>query len=317
MKTLPRAILIVAAMATYATSANADVPAAAPRAQGDFARMSKVAPAARASSPCAKSSAFGPFAEQQDPTLATYAYDADYTYPIPMRANQQTHIVLGEDESLVSFTLGDRNKKLWPTLPSVTKRDLFIVPAAAGQRAAATIITSKRRYELQLCSGDDGPAYQRVSWQYTDMLADGVGAKPTAFGFEITAAPGVPGRPETAGSKPASPRIDAMNMNTNYRIEGNAEFKPVMVFDDGRMTYYQLPHNAKLSAVFILDKDGQGEMARVIPLGNDMYQIQEVVTYGALLKRGKDEVRIFNGKGSGCGFFSCDTKPVKNIDGGA
>lgn len=317
MKTLPRAILIIAAMATCATSANADVPAAAPRAQGDFARTSKVAPAARASSPCAKSSAFGPFAEQQDPTLATYAYDADYTYPIPMRANQQTHIVLGEDESLVSFTLGDRNKKLWPTLPSVTKRDLFIVPAAGGQRAAATIITSKRRYELQLCSVDDGPAYQRVSWQYTDMLADGVGAKPTAFGFEIPAAPGAPGRPETGGSKPASPRIDAMNMNTNYRIEGNAEFKPLMVFDDGRMTYYQLPHNAKLSAVFILDKDGQGEMARVIPLGNDMYQIQEVVTYGALLKRGKDEVRIFNGKGSGCGFFSCDTKPVKNIDGGA
>lgn len=316
MKALPRTILIIAAMATHVASVNADVPAAAPRSANEFGRTVKRAPAARPPSPCTKYSAFGPFAEQQDPTLATYAYDANYTYPIPMRANQQTHIVLGEDETLVSFTLGDRNKKLWPTLPSVTKRDLFIVPAAAGQRAAATIITSKRHYELQLCSEDEGPVYQRVSWQYTDMLPNGAGAKPTAFGFEIPTASSAPGSSESGNPKSSSPRIDAMNMNTNYRIEGNAEFKPVMVFDDGRMTYYQLPHNAKLSAVFILDKDGQGEMARVIPLGNDMYQIQEVVTYGALLKRGKDEVRIFNGKGSGCGFFSCDTKPVKNIEGG-
>lgn len=88
-----------------------------------------------------------------------------------------------------------------------------------------------------------------------------------------------------------------------------------MVFDDGRFTYFQLAHNVDLPAVFVMDRDGNAEIANFIPIGNDFYEVQQMVTYGVLLKRDKDEVRIFNESGNGCALTGCNSARVNTIYG--
>ncbi|MFC0694196.1 TrbG/VirB9 family P-type conjugative transfer protein [Paraburkholderia humisilvae] len=256
----------------------------------------------------------GPYPDHDDPSLVTYDYDPDYSYRIVTQAHQETHILLAPDEEVIGVYLADTGKR-WPYHTSITKRDLFVSARQPGLRNTGTIITTRRRYEIDLRSTASTAWFHRVSWHYVDVGLSG-SAHMTPFGVEY---PGnVPRGSGYAGggmSADPGPRIDLAHVNYGYRIKGSASFAPTMVFDDGQFTYMRLPHDATLSAVFILDRSGEGEITDFAPIGNDFYKIPQVVTYGLLLRRGKDEVRVFNESGGGCGLFGCDTTPARNIYG--
>lgn len=229
------------------------------------------------------------------------------------------------DEEVVGVYLSDTGKH-WLEHTALTKRDVFIEARVPGLENAATIITSRRRYELDLRSSDDGKTYQRVSWHYLDVDAQVSAGQASPFGIEYPGnAPHADGRNEdetaSAGgsswsrSSPGGTHIALDHANFDYRVKGKAPFAPVIVFDDGRFTYLQFPHQAELPAILLMDDRGEAEIASFIPLGNDFYQVQQTATYGLLLKRGKEEVRIFNGRGKGCGLFGCDAAHMKNIYG--
>ncbi|WP_342335243.1 TrbG/VirB9 family P-type conjugative transfer protein [Burkholderia pseudomallei] len=196
-----------------------------------------------------------------------------------------------------------------------------------GLENAATIITSRRRYELDLRSSDDGKVFHRVSWHYLEGEVQSAAGDVSPFGIEYPK--NVP-ESNAAGSsvsaahdgqaipgmaRPDGPHIALDHANFDYRVEGHAPFAPVIVFDDGRFTYLQLPHEAELPAILLMDDKGEAEIASFIPLGNDFYEVQQTIPYGLLLKRGKEEVRIFNGQGKGCGLFGCDSARMKNVYG--
>jgi type IV secretion system protein VirB9 len=148
--------------------------------------------------------------------------------------------------------------KRWPYHTSITKRDLFIEARMPGLRNAATVITSVRRYELDLRSSDSGRVNHRVSWHYSGDDAAGSGARASPFGTELgteyaanapAGARGPVGGSNGAGA--GSLRVDLAHANFDYDIQGDTPFRPTMVFDDGRFTYVQLPHNARLPAVMV------------------------------------------------------------------
>jgi type IV secretion system protein TrbG len=261
----------------------------------------------------------GPYPDPDDPSLVTYDFDSDYSYRIITQVDQETHIQFAPDEEIVGVYLADTGKR-WPNHTSITKRDLFISARVAGLRNTGTIITSKRRYEIDLRSTSSSAWYHRVMWHYADAGLGGgsIGGagRVTPFGIEY---PGNVPRSSGygGGSSPSSPgpRIDLTHANYGYQVKGSAPFAPTMVFDDGMFTYMQLPHNATLSAVFILDKNGDGELIDFAPIGNDFYKIPQIASYGILLLRGKDEVRVFNEKGGGCGLLGCDSTPAGNLYG--
>ncbi|MCA8057460.1 MULTISPECIES: TrbG/VirB9 family P-type conjugative transfer protein [Burkholderia cepacia complex] len=267
----------------------------------------------------------GPYPSPDAKSLVVYDYDPDYLYPILVRTSQETHLVFAPDEEVVGVYLSDTGKR-WLEHTALTKRDVFIEARLPGLENAATIITSRRRYELDLRSSDDGKVYQRVAWHYLDVDAQASVGQASPFGIEYPGnVPHAEGRNEedaasaggTSSSRlsPGSPHIALDHANFDYRIEGSAPFAPVIVFDDGRFTYLQFPHQAELPAILLMDEKGEAEIASFIPLGNDFYAVQQTATYGLLLKRGKEEVRIFNGRGKGCGFFGCDAAHMKNIYG--
>ncbi|MCR4467922.1 TrbG/VirB9 family P-type conjugative transfer protein [Burkholderia sp. SCN-KJ] len=267
----------------------------------------------------------GPYPSPDATSLVVYDYDPDYLYPVLVRTSQETHLVFAPDEEVVGVYLSDTGKR-WLEHTALTKRDVFIEARLPGLENAATIITSRRRYELDLRSSDDGKTYQRVSWHYLDTDAKASSGQALPFGIEypgnvphadrhneddVASASGS----SSSHSPPGSPHIMLDRADFDYRIEGSAPFAPVIVFDDGRFTYLQFPHQAELPAILLMDEKGEAEIASFIPLGNDFYEVQQTATYGLLLKRGRQEVRIFNGRGKGCGIFGCDAAQMKNIYG--
>ncbi|PQV44107.1 TrbG/VirB9 family P-type conjugative transfer protein [Paraburkholderia sp. BL21I4N1] len=228
---------------------------------------------------------------------------------------------------MVGVYLSDTGKR-WLNHTALTKRDVFIEARLPGLDNAATIITSRRRYELELRSSDGGEVYHRVSWHYFDTDAQMTAGQSSSFGVEYpanvpstdaagSAAVGTPDRSPAPGSvgRAGSPRIDLDHANFDYRVEGTAPFAPVIVFDDGRFTYLQFPHRAELPAILVMDEKGEAEIASFVPLGNDFFEVQQTAAYGLLLKRGKQEVKVFNGKGNGCDLFGCDAARMKNVYG--
>lgn len=310
------AIALTAAMSACAVHAQASAPIPASNSAIDAAKTAHVEkplrppPAALTganrkiivprtiSKSCAP---HGPTAAVGDRSLVSYDYDPDCTFLVRLRTDQETHIVFAPDEEVVGVYLSNTGKR-WLYHTAITKRDLFIEARLGALSNAATIITSRRRYELELRSTDSGSFNHRVSWDYGDNDA-GAATKDSPFGVEY--GNNVPATPHRDGDSGSGPRIDLTHANFDYKVEGDAPFTPTLVVDNGRFTYLQLPHNARLPAVMVLDSRGDGEITDLISLGNDIYEVPQITEYGLLLERDKAKVRIYNQNRDRCGTHGC------------
>ncbi|MCX8566929.1 MAG: type IV secretion system protein VirB9 [Glomeribacter sp. 1016415] len=247
-----------------------------------------------------------------DPKLVVYTYDPDYTYPILTQTGRLTHLEFEEDEAIIGIYLAD--PKSWHRKTAVTRRDFFIQPKLAGLANTATIITNKRRYELMLKQNAD-QYYQRVSWQHqeSDQL-DGFTPE-TMTNVENNAKPPTPRTrarlSESAKSHPPHQTsthlpLNLERANFDYTVKGKASFKPLTVFDDGRFTWLKMPSIQEIPAIFMLAQDGAVELANFMVQG-DYFVIRQMLDHGALLKLGKDEVRIYHNPRRTCGFWGCST----------
>lgn len=253
-----------------------------------------------------------------DPKLVVYTYDPDYTYPVLTQTGRLTHLEFEEDELIIGIYLAD--PKSWYRKTAITRRDFFIQPKLSGLTNTATIITNKRRYELTLTPAAK-QYYQRVSWQHnaSDHL-DG-------FIPEVTGNPESTPTPPTRPTLPPSSKqtksrepnqasvhlpIDLAHANFDYTVKGKTPFKPIAVFDDSRFTWLKMPPIQEIPAVLILAQDGTAELANFIVQG-DYFVIRQILDHGALLKLGKDEVRIYNNRSQNCGFWGCSNQPITNL----
>lgn len=302
---------------------------AAPASPGKQAKIAAV-PKVRGKQPPIKPQPM-PF----DPRLVVFPYDANYTYPILTKVDAFTHIKLQDGERVVGFYLSDTLR--WPAKLAATKQDIFIKPTGEDQETVGTLITNRRRYELSFSavSGDAGGTwYQRVSWDVDHgFFEDGPGAEGDATPVRASQAtsphaafpavrpvvePAGQGAPvgiggfQGADSK-ARAMVQLEKLNFAYAIEGDGPFKPTMVFDDGRFTWLKMPHVQQLPALFAIGVNGLAEPLDYIPprgADSDYYQVPRLLPHGALLKLGKEEVRIKN-MHEGCGgWFKPDCQPM-------
>ncbi|MBU1665022.1 MAG: TrbG/VirB9 family P-type conjugative transfer protein, partial [Gammaproteobacteria bacterium] len=66
-------------------------------------------------------------------------------------------------------------------------------------------------------------------------------------------------------AEPSPTSVDLARSSFDYKIEGEAEFRPSAVFDDGRFTWFKLPKGAQVSpALFALDAKGETEIASYV-----------------------------------------------------
>ncbi len=266
--------------------------------------------------------ALTPKSMPQDSRLVVYAYDRNALYPANAFFNRYTHFEFEAGETVVGSYINDDTE--WEMKVSGTGRDVLIRPKVRGASGSMTTITDRRRYQIELfdvsvCTSE--LRYQRVSWTYLDgtyenqdlIAKAGQGRAHGMGSANVASLPPLPGMAEALpmGDMPLV-KLDALN--TEYTIEGDPELMPVSVMDDGQRTMLKFQSAMTLRpALFAVTTDGKAETVEYVPKGS-YFLVSRVFTHGALLRLGKQEVKIRN-KASPCGWFdtACKRMSVSNM----
>jgi type IV secretion system protein VirB9 len=243
-----------------------------------------------------------------DPHLVVFPYDENNSFRILARPMAVTDIVLEPDEKLKVLVLGDTPG--WQSAKN--GNHVFIKPVFADRTTSGTLVTSKRTYQLMLISTNEaGRWYQRVSFQYPDLVAaqeteddrDRLAAESGASPVRATPKAEVQDQaPAPAARDATTPEVDAAQLNFKYKITGDAPFKPINVYDDGHSTYVKLPKDEDIPALFRIKKGGEAELVDYALRYGDVLVVPRVLDAG-MLKIGKDEVIFYNLTRIKRGFF--------------
>jgi len=219
----------------------------------------------------------------REPRLVVYQYDNNLTYSVVSAPGMVTDISLGTDEKLQAFAIGDTLQ--W--ISAKTEGHIFLKPTTEGLTTTGTLITDKRTYQLSIKSvnATEHNWHQRVSWSYPDILL-----------FErqkvVAEKKVAEDEKKRIDDTVVSRGVSVESLNFEYTVSGDAQFKPVTVFDDGRFTWLRLRNVQEMPAVFLLSDGAAGELVNYQV--KDNYIVINRIIPGALLKLGKDEVRIKN-----------------------
>jgi type IV secretion system protein VirB9 len=88
--------------------------------------------------------------------------------------------------------------------------------------------------------------------------------------------------------------VDAVRierLNFDYRMRGDAAFRPSQAFDDGRFTYIQLPAALQETpAVFVAGESGEGQLVNYMTRGR--FLIVQRLADRFLLRLGSSQVEV-------------------------
>lgn len=220
-----------------------------------------------------------------DSRLVEFSYDQDNTYLVLAKPKAVTHIQFAADEVIQSVAAGDTAN--WEFTPTRNRKNLFIKPRFDDQETSLTVITDKRSYQFVLRSTGDGKKwYQRVSWIYSRDLvltvedADASDAPAAAAAVAASAA-----------KQPTNAEVEPSSLHFGYQISGDAAFRPRVVFDDGKFTYFKMPSNLQeLPALFAVIEDKDYSLVNFEVKGD--YLVAQRLLPLAVLKLGREEVRV-------------------------
>ena len=227
-----------------------------------------------------------------DTRLAVYAWNPDQVFPVLARAGMYTVLAFEPGERVQGLYLSDTAK--WQSHVAGDKRHVFIRPFEAGAFNSGTVITDRRVYQLVLeARAEKERWHQRVSWyipgaafdelQAAQMAREGRAAQPTGGAALMDAA--------VLMDADSPMKVDIAHSTFDYEIDGDAEFRPVSVFDDGRFTWFRMPAASQISpALFAVDAKGDTELAAYVPI-EGWFKATRTAP-GWLLKIGDEEVRI-------------------------
>lgn len=244
--------------------------------------------------------------------LVVFPYNKDAIFPINVFFNRYTHFEFEQGEKLIGLYVSDETE--FERHVSVTGRDAMIRPRVRGVSGAATIITDRRRYQIELrdvsvCTQEN--QYQRVSWAvdsgiYEDARElsesqEGRGGRqpPQDKPIDTTLEP----------TQLQSQSINLSKLNTEYTIEGSDDIKPIMVMDDGVRTYLKFSEAVNVRpAMFAISQSGEPTVVEYAP-SNSYLIAARIFEHGILLKLNKSEVRILSRRNK-CGFWDFNCKRV-------
>lgn len=180
--------------------------------------------------------------------IQVYPYTAGALYQLYAAVNQVTDVALEAGERLVSVSAGDTVRWVVGDTTSGegerTQVHILVKPIAPALTTNLVITTDRRTYHLELQS-TEATYMASVSWTYPGA---------TLTPIKGTSAPSLAPLP--------SDRIglDVDNIRFRYRLEGEAPWKPVRVFDDGAKVFIQFPPNLRQGEappLFVIDGSGK------------------------------------------------------------
>lgn len=231
-----------------------------------------------------------------DVRLVVFNFDANNTFTILSLPGNITDIQLNEGEKITALAMGDSVQ--WIT----AKADghIFIKPTKPNIFTSATLVTDQRTYQLTLRSSPEGGKwYQRVSWQYPELIVMKQSEQEAQAKAQVIAAEAIKAEEKKRQADAISTTISRApgnpveNLNFDYTVTGDSEFKPSQVFDDGKMTWLKLDSKVQeWPATFIVDENNVTEV--INPLRDGLFIKVTRLFKKCVLKLKNKEVIITN-----------------------
>ena len=189
--------------------------------------------------------------------IQVYPYTKGALYQLYAAVNQVTDIALEAGEKLVSVSAGDTVRWVVGDTTSGDGKDaqvhILVKPVAPELTTNLVITTDRRTYHLEL-HATDKTYMASVSWTY-----------PAASLIALK------GMADPAAITTIEPGPNAEDIKFRYRLEGDAPWKPVRVFDDGVKVYIQFPSGLKQGEappMFVIGSDGKSALVNYRVKGN-------------------------------------------------
>jgi type IV secretion system protein VirB9 len=229
-----------------------------------------VAPAANAQIDTAGASVEKP----RDPRIRVIDYDPDQIFSITGHTGYQMTIEFEPDEKIETVGIGDSSG--WQVTPNSSATLLFMKPMAVMPVTNMTLVTNKRRYNMELSSRSGAKASRDA---ITYVLRFRLPAPPPVL---VSAVPD-----ETLVTP-----VPRAQWNRDYRFEGNKELVPEEIFDDGRYTFIRFAENLETPAIFAVSGAEDENLVNSNIRGG--YVMIDRVSSQIVLRHGKLVTRLFN-----------------------
>lgn len=172
-----------------------------------------------------------------DPRITSIVYQPNNVVRVFATYGISTMIIFDEDEKFETVALGDTES--WDVVPTDKANILFIKPKAKNVNTNMNVVTTKRVYYLELndYAPEDGKKVFGIRFVYPEK--------------DINAS-----LRKEAQSRAANPNmagIDKATVNIDYSFSGDGKLKPLMVFDDGKKTFFKF--GARVPAIFAVNAD--------------------------------------------------------------
>ncbi len=148
-----------------------------------------------------------------------------------------TMITFDPEEKFETIAVGDSDS--WDVVAADKGNILFIKPKAKNASTNLNVVTTKRIYYLELndFAPEDNKKIFGIRFIYLDK--------------DLNAS--LRRQAESRAAYPNISGIDKSNVNIDYSFAGDSGLKPLMIFDDGRKTFFKF--NAKVPAIFAVNAD--------------------------------------------------------------
>lgn len=178
-----------------------------------------------------------PAAGRLDPRVTSVVYQPNNVVRVFATYGISTMIIFDEDEKFETIAVGDTSS--WDVVPTDKGNILFVKPKSKDVATNMNVVTTKRIYYLELndYAPEDNKKVFGIRFVYPDKDLNASLRKEA----EVRA-----GYPNISG-------IDKSNVNIDYSFSGDTALKPLMVFDDGKKTFFKF--GPKVPAIFAVNGD--------------------------------------------------------------
>lgn len=204
-------------------------------------------------------------------------------------------IELEPGETPRTVIMGDQANWTWQAADSIEKgKTVYHVvtqPRDNDVESNMIITTDRRTYHIKLYAPKkEGVYLNRIGFYYPEQLV-------TSWDERAGRVAAAKDKEESINVMPVS--VAPEQMAFDYRIEGNADFKPVRVFNDGERTYITMPEEVRRGeypTLSLIDEEGKlmvVDYRRKInhKTGEISFQVDKLF-HKAELHRGKEKVKI-------------------------
>jgi type IV secretion system protein VirB9 len=207
-----------------------------------------------------------------DPRIRIVPYDPLQVVELKGVLGSQTMIAFEPGERIENVAIGDSLG--WQVIPSRRSDLLFLKPMDHAAVTNMTVVTNMRRYAFEL-------TVRRTPARPND---------PDVI-FSLRFDYPAPVIPIVKAPEPPPPKPPE-DVNHAYSFQGSKHNLPARVFDDGRSTYFRFADETSLPAIFIVDADKTESVVNFRT--QDGYLVIDRLARAFVLRRGKEETRIFN-----------------------